>query len=58
MNKKAVWGILVAIVLLLVVLLIYADQFGNPKLQDTVSELFKVAIGAVIGAAANEVAKP
>lgn len=38
-------------------LLIYSDWFGNLTMQKDITDLFKVAVGAIIGAWANEVAK-
>ena len=56
MNWK-VWLGLVFICVALGGMYVYSDYVGNPEMQRTVSELFKIAIGAIIGATANAIAK-
>jgi hypothetical protein len=57
MNKTALWTFLLLVCGVLIGLLIYSDYFGNVKMQDTASDLLKVAIGAFVGAWANEISK-
>jgi hypothetical protein len=57
MKKLLVWLVLVLVCVALGGLYIYSDHAGNPEMQRTVSELLKVAIGAIIGATSNELAK-
>lgn len=57
MSRKYLWGMLALVFVALVLLYLYSDYFGNPKMQDTVADLLKIVVGAVVGAWANQVTK-
>jgi hypothetical protein len=57
MKKLPVWLMLVLVCAALAGLYVYSDYVGNPEMQRTFSDLFKVAIGAILGNISNELAK-
>ena len=57
MSKTALWIFMFIIALAIIGLLVYSDYYGNVEYQKALMDTFKVVIGAVVGAFANEVSK-
>jgi hypothetical protein len=55
--KRILWLALVGLLIIVGGLLIYADHFGNPKMMETMLDVFKTVVGAFVGAWANELTK-
>lgn len=57
MGKKTLWFIMGGLLLIIVAMILYADHYGNLRIQEVALDLFKVSVGAVLGAWANEMTR-
>jgi hypothetical protein len=57
MNRPGIYWLSIAIIIMLILLYVYSDYAGNPKMQETVGQLLTAAVSAIVGALANEFAR-